>query len=143
MGIRKDTRNKGRTRNSGDDFLAGTFGRISLAKNPITELGTSDSETAIQQGGGNDIEQWEQMKQRALPLLIRAVLQRRQIQRALAAAGGNGSNQEHLPSLARERCARHFPLPCSDEAWSQLLADFPEEKLALRQLGQADTGQGR
>ncbi|KAG5997803.1 hypothetical protein E4U52_002858 [Claviceps spartinae] len=103
MGIRrrKDTRNKGRTRNSGNDFLAGTFGQISLAENPITELGTS--EAAIQQGDGKDIEQWEQMKQRALPLLVWTVLQRRQIQRALAAAGGNGSDQEHLilPSLAR------------------------------------------
>ncbi|KAG6257412.1 hypothetical protein E4U23_006073 [Claviceps purpurea] len=130
-----------RTGNSGDDFLTDTFGRISLAETPATQPGTS--EAAIQHDGGKDIEQWGQMKQRALPLLVRAVLQRRQIQRELAAADGKNSNQEHLLSLARERCARHFPLPCSDEAWSQLLADFPEEEVALRQLGQADTGRKR
>ncbi|KAG6041078.1 hypothetical protein E4U39_006732 [Claviceps sp. Clav50 group G5] len=141
MESRKDARNKSRTRNSGDKFLAGTFRRIPLAENPTTEPGTS--EAAIQQSGGEDIEQWEQMKQRALPQLVRAVLQRRQIQRALAAAGGDDSNQEHLPSLASERCARHFPLPCSDKVWSQLLADFPEDEVTLRQLGQADTGQKR
>ncbi|KAG6292002.1 hypothetical protein E4U09_003618 [Claviceps aff. purpurea] len=129
------------TGNSGDDFLADTFGRISLAENPATQPGTS--EAAIQHDGSKDIERWEQMKQRALPLLVRAVLQRRQIHRELAAADGKDSNQEHLLSLARERCASHFPLPCSDEAWSQLLADFPEEEVALRQLGQADTGQKR
>ncbi|KAG6145850.1 hypothetical protein E4U38_003760 [Claviceps purpurea] len=130
-----------RTGNPGDDFLTDTFGRISLAETPTTQPGTS--EAAIQHDGGKDIEQWEQTKQRALPLLVRAVLQRRQIQRELAAADGKISNQEHLLSLARERCARHFPLPCSDEAWSQLLADFPEEEVALRQLGKADTGQKR
>ncbi|KAG6158703.1 hypothetical protein E4U37_005248 [Claviceps purpurea] len=130
-----------RTGNSDDDFHTDTFGRISLAETPTTQPGTS--EAAIQHDGGKDIEQWEQTKQRALPLLVRAVLQRRQIQRELAAADGKDSNQEHLLSLARERCARHFPLPCSDEAWSQLLADFPEEEVALRQLGQADTGQKR
>ncbi|KAG6295970.1 hypothetical protein E4U46_003433 [Claviceps purpurea] len=129
-----------RTGNSDDDFHTDTFGRISLAETPATQPGTS--EAAIQHDGGKDIEQWEQTKQRALPLLVRAVLQRRQIQRELAAADGKDSNQEHLLSLARERCARHFPLPCSDEAWSQLLADFSEEEVVLRQLGQADTSHG-
>ncbi|KAG6125281.1 hypothetical protein E4U23_007999 [Claviceps purpurea] len=60
-------------------------------------------------------------------VLVRAALQRRQQQRASAAAP--------LQPLANDDCARLFPLKCSKDTWRRLLADFPDEKAALVALG--------
>ncbi|KAG6232921.1 hypothetical protein E4U26_003726 [Claviceps purpurea] len=119
MAIRKDTRKKGRTSDSDVDALADIFGRISLEDNTIT-------------GQSSQIDYQEYQL-----LYVRATLQRRQILRALAAGGGDFSNKKPSPSLAKEDCARYFPLPCSDDAWNQLLEEFPEDEVVLRQLGKA------
>ncbi|KAG6219796.1 hypothetical protein E4U34_003401 [Claviceps purpurea] len=119
MAIRKDTRKKGRTSDSDVDALADMFGRISLEDNKIT-------------GQSSQIDYQEYQL-----LYVRATLQRRQILRALAAGGGDFSNKKPSPSLAEEDCARYFPLPCSDDAWNQLLEEFPEDEVVLRQLGKA------
>ncbi|KAG5947160.1 hypothetical protein E4U59_001892 [Claviceps monticola] len=60
-------------------------------------------------------------------MLVRAALQRRQQQRASAAAP--------LQPLANDECALLFPLKCSKDTWRHLLADFPDEKAALLALG--------
>ncbi|KAG6072980.1 hypothetical protein E4U16_003368 [Claviceps sp. LM84 group G4] len=116
--------NKGRTSNSDVDALAGMFGRISLEDNTIT-------------GQFSQIEYQEYQLQ-----YVRATLQRRQILRALAAGGGEFSNKTPTTTLAQEDCARYFPLPCSDDAWNQLLEEFTEDEAALRQLGKADVSRG-
>ncbi|KAG5949658.1 hypothetical protein E4U60_002196 [Claviceps pazoutovae] len=119
MAIRKDTRNKGRTSDSDVDALADMFGRISLEDNTITSHPSQI-----------DYQEYQR-------LYVRATLQRRQILRALAAGGGDFSNKKPSPNLAKEDCARYFPLPCSEDAWTQLLEEFPEDEVALRQLGKA------
>ncbi|KAG6032969.1 hypothetical protein E4U40_005734 [Claviceps sp. LM458 group G5] len=124
MALRQDIRNKGRISNSDVDALADMFGRISLEDNTIT-------------GQSSQIDYQKYQLQ-----YVRATLQRRQILRALAAGGGEFSNKKPTPSLAEEDCARYFPLPCSDDAWNQLLEEFPEDETALRQLEKADLSRG-
>ncbi|KAG5978415.1 hypothetical protein E4U13_004988 [Claviceps humidiphila] len=130
MAIRKDTRNKGRTSTSDVDVLADMFGRMSLEEN-----------TSTGQSSQTDYQEYQRQYVRVTLFqlqYVRATLQRRQILRALAAGGGDFANKKPSPSLATEDCVRYFPLPCSDDAWNQLLEDFPEDEVVLRQLGKAD-----
>ncbi|KAG6055900.1 hypothetical protein E4U17_002631 [Claviceps sp. LM77 group G4] len=123
--------------------------RIRHSKNKSTEAGPS--EAAAGEGiGENAVKEGQALSQglseteTTNPLLgfVRGALQKRQQQREAAAAGGDGSNKEPLPRLSQDGCGSFFPLSCSQEAWNQLLADFPDDAAALWELGHDELGHG-
>ncbi|KAG6320341.1 hypothetical protein E4U22_003428 [Claviceps purpurea] len=124
--------------------------RIRHSKNKSTEAGPSEAATG--EGIGENAVQEEQALSQGLsetettnPLLgfVQEALQQRQQQReAAAAASGDGSKTEPLPRLGQDGRACFFPLSCSQEAWNQLLADFPDDAAALWELGHDELGHG-
>ncbi|KAG5970202.1 hypothetical protein E4U58_000616 [Claviceps cyperi] len=118
-------------------------------KNKSTEAGPSEAATG--EGSGENAVQEGQALSQGLsemetsnPLLkfVQEALQQRQQQREAAAASGDGSKIEPLPSLGQDGRAFFFPLSCSQEAWNQLLADFPDDAAALWELGHDELGHG-